>query len=311
MLPMRSRAVAVLRSTQVPWVQRRFRGAPAGPEPPGFVSSADFARTFASSEAPRQQRRTSRGFRKFSDWGVCGRGKVRQRLTQSDPALCGEDSFFVSDAHVHTLGVADGVGGWRDAGIDPGEIARGLMHNAKSLSDSKYILPHWLLAEAYWKLKYRGEVGAGSTTACIVCVRDTVSRASGVESHRQMLFSANLGDSGWILLRKGKAVEVANSQRLTTNTPKQLAIIPPTLAAEGYINNEPYDAAISTHEVWPGDVIVLATDGLWDNLDIPQVEQVVQQNETQRMDVLARTLTEKAAFRPRKPDDVTIVTAMV
>eukprot|EP00662_Eupelagonemidae_sp_cell21_P046246 gene46246-35025_t len=147
--------------------------------------------------------------------------------------------------HVHTLGVADGVGGWRDMGIDPGgtAIARALMHNAQALCEKtsrvferttdEYILPHWLLAEAYWKIKY----------------------AKQEAKPKQYLFSANLGDSGWILLRDGK------HQRVQHNTPMQLAMIPESLRTEGYINNEPYQASVSTHEVKGGDVLVLWAEG--------------------------------------------------
>eukprot|EP00756_Hemistasia_phaeocysticola_P014760 Hpha_TRINITY_DN15359_c1_g2::TRINITY_DN15359_c1_g2_i1::g.88206::m.88206/K17508/PTC7, PPTC7; protein phosphatase PTC7 len=281
-----------------------------GPQPPPFVSAGELKRHFSTSGQPHPGPKTRRGFRRFADVGVCGRGKHLQRLTNTDPSLCGEDSFFVSDAHVHTLGVADGVGGWREAGVDPGEIARRLMHNAKELADMKYILPHWLLAEAYWKIKYAAEVGAGSTTACIVSLRDTVSHPpTGAPSFKQTLFSANLGDSGWVLLRGGKAAELSQAQR-REQVPKQLAVVPPALQGDGYMASEPYEAGISTHDVISGDILVLATDGLWDNIDIPQVEGIVQKTKG-NMNAVATALTEAAATFPRKPDDITVVVAQV
>eukprot|EP01062_Namystynia_karyoxenos_P031238 TRINITY_DN23189_c0_g1_i1.p1 TRINITY_DN23189_c0_g1~~TRINITY_DN23189_c0_g1_i1.p1 ORF type:complete len:367 (+),score=74.90 TRINITY_DN23189_c0_g1_i1:93-1103(+) len=286
-------------------------GPAAGPEPPSWQNTAEFQMNFRTKPQARETK-TALGFRKFVDVSACAKGKVKQNIT-ADPAHCGEDSFFISDSYVHTIGVADGVGGWRDMGIDPGQIARQLMHNSKEISEGKYILPHWLLAEAYWKIKYGKEVGAGSTTACIVCLRDYVVRGDDNQQlHKQILYSANLGDSGWVLVRDGRIAETSDSQRVQHNTPKQLAMIPDTLRSDGYIENEPYDASISHHDVQSGDVLVLGTDGLWDNLDMPQVEQMVRDHPADRgIAELSRALVERCIFRPRKPDDVTIVVARV
>ena len=81
-----------------------------------------------------------------------------------DPALCGEDSFFsrtIYDGPYMTsiawFGVADGVGGWRQYGVDPGLIARQLMSNASALVQSKgfpnnHTGAQMLIGESYWKV---------------------------------------------------------------------------------------------------------------------------------------------------------------
>lgn len=46
----------------------------------------------------------------------------------------GEDAFFVSEDK-SALGVADGVGGWRESGIDPGDYSRSFMRTACAFVD--------------------------------------------------------------------------------------------------------------------------------------------------------------------------------
>lgn len=43
----------------------------------------------------------------------------------------GEDAYFIAE---HCLGVADGVGGWAEIGVDPGLYSRQLMQFAKEAS---------------------------------------------------------------------------------------------------------------------------------------------------------------------------------
>lgn len=57
----------------------------------------------------------------------------------------------------------------------------------------------------------------GSSTACII-VLDKKSKT---------LYSANLGDSGFIVIRKGEVLHQSSNQQHYFNTPYQLAIPPP------------------------------------------------------------------------------------
>lgn len=45
----------------------------------------------------------------------------------------GEDACFIAD---HCIGVADGVGGWAEIGVDPGLYSRQLMEFAKQATPS-------------------------------------------------------------------------------------------------------------------------------------------------------------------------------
>lgn len=75
-------------------------------------------------------------------------------------------------------------------------------------------------------------VSAGSSTACIVILDR--------QSHR--LHTANLGDSGFLVVRGGEVVHRSDEQQHYFNTPFQLSIAPP--GAEGAVLSDRYD-------VWP------------------------------------------------------------
>ncbi|CAJ0923794.1 unnamed protein product [Ranitomeya imitator] len=95
----------------------------------------------------------------------------------------------------------------------------------------------------------------GSSTACLV-VLDR-------RSHR--LHTANLGDSGFLVVRAGEVVHRSDEQQHYFNTPFQLSIAPPE--AEGVVLSDSPDAAdSSSFDVQLGDIILTATDGLFDNM---------------------------------------------
>lgn len=72
---------------------------------------------------------------------------------------------------------------------------------------------------------------AGSSTACIVILDR--------QSHR--LHTANLGDSGFLVVRGGEVVHRSDEQQHYFNTPFQLSIAPP--GAEGAVLSDRYGAS--------------------------------------------------------------------
>lgn len=93
----------------------------------------------------------------------------------------GEDAFFIADSGL-VVGVADGVGGWAEVGVDPGLYSRELMRHANDASKlvaPSPAAPADILARAHGLTKARG-----SCTACILVIED------------HELHAANLGDSG-------------------------------------------------------------------------------------------------------------------
>lgn len=200
------------------------------------------AQTYRSDKEERERRRAV-------NW------RKRASFIELD---CGEDSFFVSNNY-RTVGVADGVGGWREEGVDPALFSNSLMENAKLFSETHRSErdPEKILDAAFQKLKHDGKVKAGSSTACVA----TLSKEA---DGKQVLNVANLGDSGLMVVRNKEMVFRIHERVHGLNSPFQLAILPRHLQGRAFADR-PGDAIKAKVEVKEGDVIVMGTDGLFDN----------------------------------------------
>lgn len=106
-----------------------------------------------------------------------------------------------------------------------------------------------------------GTIQAGGSTACV-----------GVAAPDGTLDVANLGDSGFLQLRLNAVNAYSEPQTHAFNTPFQLSLVPPSVAARmaafggAQLSDLPRDADVSQHYVRHGDVLLFATDGVLDNL---------------------------------------------
>ncbi|KAG8146026.1 putative Protein phosphatase PTC7-like protein [Naja naja] len=124
------------------------------------------------------------------------------------------------------LGVADGVGGWRDYGVDPSQFSGTLMRTCERLvKEGRFVPSHpvGILTTSYCELLQHKAPLLGSSTACIVVLDRSTRR----------LHTANLGDSGFLVVRGGRVVHRSDEQQHYFNTPFQLSIAPPE--AEGVV----------------------------------------------------------------------------
>lgn len=83
----------------------------------------------------------------------------------------GEDAHFICSDR-QAIGVADGVGGWVDLGVDAGIYARELMSNSVSAIQDEpagSADPARVLQKAHSNTKAKG-----SSTACIIALTDQV-----------------------------------------------------------------------------------------------------------------------------------------
>lgn len=91
----------------------------------------------------------------------------------------------------------------------------------------------------------------------------------------------SLGDSGFIHLRLNAIHYFSNPQTHAFNTPFQLSIVPPRMLALSrlfggeQLHDSPRDSNYSDHQVRHGDVLILATDGVWDNLSSLELLKIV------------------------------------
>lgn len=154
----------------------------------------------------------------------------------------GEDAYFVSD-DLRALGVADGVGGWGELGVDPALYSRMMMAGAKYIADitPSHREPQEIMSESF---NHAADV-QGSSTCCILVLEGN------------LLKTANLGDSGFLVIRHGKLVFRSKEQQHSFNFPYQLGT---------GSSDRPEHASCVALNVQPGDLIVMGSDGLFDNL---------------------------------------------
>jgi len=168
----------------------------------------------------------------------------------------GEDAHFISDDN-SVIGVADGVGGWEALGVDSGLYSRSLMNFACLSANSGVKNPCELLKIAHERcLDIQG-----STTACIISLIDN------------KIHAANLGDSGFLIIRNGALIYKTKEQQHYFNCPFQI----------GSSRDMPEDAQrIVVEDVQSGDIIVVCTDGVFDNLFTDAIIRIV--NDSAGMD---------------------------
>ncbi|PHH63340.1 hypothetical protein CDD81_6037 [Ophiocordyceps australis] len=187
----------------------------------------------------------------------------------------GHDAFFVSrvnDSGAVAFGVADGVGGWTESGVDPADFSHGFcdaMATAAYEYDSsstvgtgqRALTARRLMQSGYDAICADKSLSAGGSTACVAI--------AGPDGNLDV---ANLGDSGFLQLRLNAVNAHSEPQTHDFNTPFQLSLIPIRLAARiaafggQHLCDMPHDADVSQHRLRHGDVVLLATDGVLDNL---------------------------------------------
>ncbi|KAL2135626.1 hypothetical protein VTI74DRAFT_7576 [Chaetomium olivicolor] len=195
----------------------------------------------------------------------------------------GQDAFFVSRLGAIpgevALGVADGVGGWMDSGVDPADFshafcdymaAAAVAATATMGGSGLPLTARQLMQKGYEAVCHDPSIKAGGSTAIV-----------GLLTANGLLEVANLGDSGFILLRLNGVHAFSEPQTHAFNTPYQLSVVPPSMllraAAFGgaQLMDQPRDAEVTRHRLRHGDVLVFASDGLWDNLFNQDVLRIV------------------------------------
>ncbi|XP_004230532.1 probable protein phosphatase 2C 62 isoform X1 [Solanum lycopersicum] len=153
----------------------------------------------------------------------------------------GHEAYFIACGK--WLGVADAVGSWSLEGSDPGVYAQELMQNSQSIvsqcdkdsiNDPKQVL----------NLSVSKTDSPGSSTVLIA------------HFDGKALHVANIGDSGFIIVRNGNVYRKSSPMLHEFNLPIQIEK-----------GDDPYQLLEEYKiELDEGDIIVTATDALFDNL---------------------------------------------
>lgn len=243
--------------------------------------------------------------------------------------LIGDDAFFIGKHKaVDVFGVADGVGGWRTYGVDPSHFSGMLMQTCERLVNLGRFNPQKpasIIANGYRELFENRQQIIGSSTACVVAFNRAMRR----------VYTANIGDSGFLLVRSGRIVHRSSQQTHYFNTPFQLSLVPPA-QREQVLSDSPESADTMEFEVFNGDLIIVATDGLFDNMsdtdivdELAKMEEVTSESIQWAANSIAM-LARRHAFNSQymspfarragengiqtiggKPDDITVLLASV
>lgn len=194
--------------------------------------------------------------------------RKKKKTSAASQSPTGEDNLFVSkeckDGYI-AVGVADGVGGWSEAGYDSSAISRELCASIRThfeTADSyDNISAKDLLTKGVNEIMNSPKVEIGGTTACF-----------GILTPDKKLKVANLGDSWCGLFRGFKLVKETNFQTHNFNTPYQIAKIPRQIVRQAelegrrYIIDTPDKADEYEWDLQKDDIIMFATDGVTDNI---------------------------------------------
>ncbi|KAM0863247.1 hypothetical protein ACQ4PT_044729 [Festuca glaucescens] len=159
----------------------------------------------------------------------------------SKVATGGEDAYFI--ARNGWFGVADGVGQWSFEGINAGLHARELMDGCKKfITDNEgeaELTPEQVLSKA------ANEASSPGSSTVLIAHFDG-----------QFLHASNIGDSGFLVVRNGKVYTKSEPMVYCFNFPHQIEKgVDPLKLVQNY-----------TVDLEEGDVIITATDGLFDNV---------------------------------------------
>lgn len=169
----------------------------------------------------------------------------------------GEDAFFVSNES-KTFGIADGVGGWAASGIDPSEYSRAIIASCE-IAASTCSSAQEILQKAFDRTKV-----AGSCTIAIAKYRD------------EQLEIVSLGDCETAHLRDGKVVMKTDIQEHAWNQPYQISDPDFNMA------DLPEDALVFKFDVIPGDIVIMGSDGFWDNVWGFELEEAIAASNSMR-----------------------------
>ena len=232
----------------------------------------------------------------------------------------GEDSFFVAPTSNSSFGfgIADGVGGWKTVvhegkQMDSGLVSRMIMKESKNFLERE---PSIHTSEVMKKVDEKvqavsvEEIPGGASTCSLFNLQI-------LESGYPILHFANLGDSTFLIIRNGNIIHEEPEQKYLNMAPYQFAVIHPHIRAKYRMISTPASQAnVGTFSCNSKDVIVLGTDGIWDNLTNAQLLDLVKEFQTLGLthQKLSENIVNTAYLRSKsggKPDDITCIVVEV
>ncbi|CAI0549041.1 unnamed protein product [Linum tenue] len=168
----------------------------------------------------------------------------------------GEDAFFTSSYSGGVLAIADGVSGWAEEDVDPALFSRELIANASGFVPDEEVNydPQVLIRKAH-----AATSSIGSATVIVAMLE-----------RNGTLKIANVGDCGLKLIREGQIIFSTTPQEHYFDCPYQLSS---ETVGQTYL-----DAMVSSLEAIEGDIIVMGSDGLFDNVFDHEIVSTIGQH---------------------------------
>jgi len=196
----------------------------------------------------------------------------------------GEDAYQIDDDNL-LLVIADGVGGWNSKGIDPSEFSKLLVKN--TLNEFKS-LGKKIFNEDFSEINIRNylQLAINKTIHLEGSSTLTFLNIDPVEKKAHTLY---IGDSLYLIARfnsNSKEYElnfISYEQFYGFNLPYQV----------GKDCDSSFSAKLNEHDLENKDLLILATDGLWDNLSVDIIISSINQvKDHTTKDVNTTVLTE-------------------
>jgi len=224
-------------------------------------------------------------------------------------------------------------GHFRNGWAGEPEIDHTVEAHVNPIPDGAEMTPSECLQLAYHDVLADKVIEAGSSTACLL----TLNASSGI------LRSANLGDSGLCIIRSSSMFYNSSPQTHYFNCPWQLAKLQSapgrSFGDEDSIRDLPSVAETYSTRLMDGDIVILYTDGLADNIFPAEILKICslamkgsESNEATQVQSIAHHLVHysrscmfsdrvspfqleakrhRKSYRGGKVDDVTVVVALV
>lgn len=199
----------------------------------------------------------------------------------------GEDAYFISLPQTSAVGVADGVGGWANQGVNPKDFADDLM--AFTLDDiiSGEKDPTIALNTSYKQVEQ-----IGSCTAVV-----------GIMNDNGTFNAINIGDSGFMVVRDEKIMFRTEEQQHGFNFPFQLGKVQGK-GGEYYPHGQdrPHHGETYQIKLKEGDIIIFGSDGLFDNMWDNDILDLVNANHQEGPKLLSTILAKQAHEEAKRTD---------
>ena len=159
------------------------------------------------------------------------------------------------------LGLARSIGGWERLGVDPGAYSRELMAHCEEIGTMGNASCAQILSKGFQRTEVEG------SCTCIL------AKYSAMEGRLDVV---SVGDCSMRVVRDGEVVFKTGVQEHAWNQPFQLS-------HPGFNRADtPEDALEFSFVVKPGDIVVLGSDGLWDNMWDTDVLEAIAASDAMR-----------------------------